>query len=562
MLYFARWKQALIVGLCLLGAALTAPNLFYGTADAASRARDRVARLEAAGAPVPPDLAAEAARWPSWLPGRVLNLGLDLRGGAHLLVEVGVEAVWAERVEALWPEVRDALRDARETVGAFRQVEGAAREALVVQITDPTPAAMEAARAAVEALSRPVQGGLMGAVGRDIDVTVADGRVTVTLSEVERAAALERTMAQSLEIVRRRIDEAGTREPTIQRQGERRILIQVPGVGSAEELLALLGETAKLTFHEVVGQTQNPDAFPGAGNIVLPDAETPGEFHILNRVPTVSGENLVDASGGFDQDGRPAVNFRFDTTGARRFGDYTRANVGRIFAIVLDGEVISAPRIISAITGGSGQITGSFDVAGANRLAILLRAGALPAPLTVLEQRTVGPDLGADSIAAGRIASVVAFVAVLVFMVAGYGLFGVFANVALVANLLLLLGILTALGATLTLPGIAGIVLTIGMAVDSNVLIFERIREEARGGKPPARAIEAGFREAQSSIVDANLTTLIAAVILFALGAGPIRGFAVTLGLGVVTTVFSAVMLTRYMVVLWLDRTRPKALAV
>jgi preprotein translocase subunit SecD len=561
MLYFARWKQALIIGLCLLGAVLVAPNLVYDSADAVTRARDRIAVLERAGSPVPPELAEQAAAWPSFLPSRVLNLGLDLRGGAHVLVEVGVEAVWAERLEALWPEVRDALRAARDAVGPFRQVEGAA-EGLVVQITGPTPAAMEAARAAVAALAQPVQSGLMGVAGQTIDVAAADGRLVITLSEAERRASLERTMAQSLEIVRRRVDEAGTREPSIQRQGERRILIQVPGIGSADELLALLGETAKLTFHEVTGQTQNPDAFPGAGAIVLPDAEQPGQHYILNRVPTVSGENLVDASGGFDQDGRPAVNFRFDTTGARKFGDYTRANVGKIFAIVLDGQVISAPRIISAITGGSGQITGSFDVAGANRLAILLRAGALPAPLAVLEQRTVGPDLGADSIAAGRIATIVAFVAVLVFMVAGYGRFGVFANVALVANLVLLLGALTALGATLTLPGIAGIVLTIGMAVDSNVLIFERIREEQRGGKPPARAIEAGFREAQSSIVDANLTTLIAAVILFAMGSGPIRGFAVTLGLGVVTTVFSAVMLTRYMVVLWLDRARPKTLVV
>ncbi len=561
MLQFPRWKQALVIGLCLLGLLFVSPNLAYETADAASRARAEVARLQAAGAPVPPALAEEAARWPSFLPASVLNLGLDLRGGAHLLVEVGVEAVWAERAQALWPDLRDALRADRDRIGPFRQVEQTG-DRLVVQITEPTPEAMEAARAAAEALSQPVSNGLMGSAGRSLEVAAEDGRLIVALSEAERAAALERTMGQSLEIVRRRIDEAGTREPTIQRQGERRILVQVPGVGSAEEVLALLGETAKLTFHEVSGQTANPDAFPGAGNIVVPDAERPGEYYILNRIPTVSGENLVDASAGFDQNGLPAVNFRFDGTGARRFGDYTRQNVGRIFAIVLDGQVISAPRIISAITGGSGQITGSFDVAGATRLAILLRAGALPAPLEVLEQRTVGPDLGADSIAAGRIATVVAFVAVMVVMVASYGLFGLFANLALIVNVALLLAVLTALGATLTLPGIAGIVLTVGMAVDANVLIFERIREELKAGRGPARAIEEGYGRAFGSIVDANVTTFLAAAILFALGSGPVRGFAVTLGVGILTSVFCAMLVTRLMVAAWFDRARPRALAL
>ncbi|MFN3614229.1 MAG: protein translocase subunit SecD, partial [Rubrimonas sp.] len=390
----------------------------------------------------------------------------------------------------------------------------------------------------------------------------AEGLIRVPLTDAAREALTERTMAQSLEIVRRRVDEAGTREPTIQRQGERRILIQVPGVGSADEVLALLGETARLTFHEVVGQTATPDAAPGAGNIVLPDADVPGAYYIVPRAPTVSGENLVDASAGFDQDGRPAVNFRFDTTGARQFGDYTRQNIGRIFAIVLDDQVISAPRIISAITGGSGQITGSFTVEEANRLAILLRAGALPAEIDVLEQRTVGPDLGADSIAAGRIATVVALAGVLVFMVLAYGRFGLFANLALLINIAMLLGFLSLVGATLTLPGIAGIVLTIGMAVDSNVLIFERIREELNAGKTPARSLDAGFREAMSAIVDANITTLIAAVILFALGSGPVKGFAVTLGVGVVTTVFTAVMVTRLMIATWFDRARPKTLIV
>ena len=562
MLYFSLWKKALVIGVCLLGALFAAPNVFYDAADTAARARTQIALVEARGEAPSPELLAQAARWPSFLPASVLNLGLDLRGGAHLLVEVAVEDVYRDQLVGLWPAARDALRAVRETVGPFRQVEGAT-DALVIRLNEPTPQAVSAAVAAVQALAQPVQQGLMGVSGRTFDAAGgADGVIRVTLTEVERAAVLERTMAQSLEIVRRRVDEAGTREPTIQRQGERRILIQVPGIGSAEELLALLGETAKLTFHVVIGQTENPDAAAGAGNVIVPDADQPGAFYIIERAPKVAGENLVDASAGFDQDGRPAVNFRFDTTGARQFGDYTRQNVGKIFAIVLDDEVISAPRIISAITGGSGQITGSFTVEEANRLAILLRAGALPAAITVLEQRTVGPDLGADSIAAGEIATVVAFAAVMIFMVLSYGLFGLFANVALIVNIALLIGFLSAVGATLTLPGIAGIVLTIGMAVDANVLVFERIREELKRAKGVARAIEAGYERALSAIVDANITTFIAAAILFAMGSGPVKGFAVTLGVGVVTSVFTAVLVTRLIVAGWFARARPKVLAL
>ncbi len=562
MLFFETWKKALVIGLCLLGLLLAAPNLFYERADEAARARAEIARIDQRGGAVPDALRAQAERWPSWLPGGVLNLGLDLRGGAHLLVEVAVEDVFAERLVGLWPEARSALREARETVGPFRQVEEDP-QSLVIRLLEPTPQGLQAARAAVEALAQPVDRGLMGAGGPNIAVEIAQpDRVVARLTDAARAAMLERTMAQSLEIVRRRIDEAGTREPTIQRQGERRILIQVPGVGSAEELLALLGETAKLAFHEVISQTQNPSAPAGPGAIVVPDAQAQGEYYILERAPKVSGENLVDASGGFDQDGRPAVLFRFDTTGARRFGDYTRQNVGRIFAIVLDGEVISAPRIISAITGGSGQITGNFTVEEANRLAILLRAGALPARIEVLEQRTVGPDLGADSIAAGRVATMIAFAVVLVLIGLSYGLFGLFANLALITNVAIILGVLSALGATLTLPGIAGIVLTIGMAVDANVLVFERIREEIRRGRAAARAIEAGYERAFSAVIDANVTTFIAASILFLMGSGPVRGFAVTLAIGVVTSVFTAFMVTRLMVALWYGRKRPKAIPI
>ncbi len=563
MLFFATWKKALVIGVCLLGVLAALPNLFYETADEAARARAEIARLTEAGDAPAAALQDAAAGWPSWLPGGVLNLGLDLRGGVSLLVEVAVEQVEAERMVSLWPEAREALRERRDAVGPFRQVDTDAPGVLEIRLVDPTPDALDAAVSALRDLAQPVQQGLLGAAGPDISVSEVDGeRIRVALTEAEREAIRERTMAQSLEIVRRRVDEAGTREPSIQRQGADRILVQVPGVGSADEVLALLGETAKLTFHEVVGQTQNADARPGPGEIKVPDAERDGLWYLLERAPEVSGENLVDASGGFDQDGRPAVNFRFDTTGARRFGDYTRENVGQLFAIVLDDEVISAPRIISAITGGSGQITGAFSVEEANRLAILLRAGALPAEIRVLEQRTVGPDLGADSIAAGRLATIVALVAVLVFMGLSYGLFGVFANVALLFNIALIVGVLSALGATLTLPGIAGIVLTIGMAVDANVLVFERIREELKRAKGPARAIEQGYEKAMSAIVDANITTFIAAAILFAMGAGPVRGFAVTLGVGVVTSVFTALMVTRLMVSEWFARARPKTVAI
>ena len=354
----------------------------------------------------------------------------------------------------------------------------------------------------------------------------------------------------------------GTREPTILRQGDDRIVIQVPGIGSAEELKELIGATAKLTFHPVVRRTTDENAAPGAGNIILPSLDVPGQFHVLDKTAVVSGDELTDAQPDFDQNGRPAVTFRFNPSGARKFGDYTAANIGSPFAIVLDGEVISAPVIQDHIPGGSGIITGRFTVEESNRLAILLRAGALPAGMTFLEERTVGPELGQDSIDAGRIACVVAFVAVLVFMIAGYGLFGVFANIALVMNLILIFAVLSAVGATLTLPGIAGIVLTIGMAVDANVLIFERIREELKHAKGPASAIEQGYSRAISAILDANITTLIAAVILFAVGSGPVRGFSVTLGIGIVTSVFSAVFLARMLIVKWFEWKRPRVLDV
>jgi preprotein translocase subunit SecD len=481
-----------------------------------------------------------------------------LRGGAHLLGEVKLAEVYTTRLEGFWPEVRNVLRNERATIGAIRQQEGGAGE-LVVRIGNPEQ--MDRAIEVVQTLARPVAS-LTGGMTDDIVVTALGDNLIVTLSEAEKLATDERTMAQSLEIIRRRVDEAGTREPTIQRQGNDRILIQVPGLGSAQELKDLIGVPALLTFQTVVGQTSNPNGAAGVGNELVPSANNEELYYILSRSPVVTGEELTDAQPSFDQNGRPAVNFRFNTSGARKFGQYTSDHIGDPFAIVLDNEVISAPVIESAITGGSGIITGSFDVAESTRLATLLRAGSLPASLEFLEERTVGPELGQDSIDAGKIACLVGFAAVLIFMFLSYGTFGFFANIALLINVGLMFGLLSMIGATLTLPGIAGIVLTIGMAVDANVLVFERIREELKTAKGPARAIELGYEKALSAIVDANITTFLTAAILFIMGAGPVKGFAVTLGLGIITSVFTAIFVTRTMVVIWFERRKPKTLEV
>jgi len=555
MLQIDLWKRVLIWATIVLGLLLAMPNAFYTRVETHN---DAVKAIEA-GANTSENQAL-AANWPSYLPSGLVNLGLDLRGGAHLLAEVQVEDVYAARLKALWPELRDVLRPERATVGTIRWNSNAiARGELRVKLSTPEgmPRAMELARG----LAQPVVS-LTGAGATDIEVTSDGDELVLTLSEAERQATDERTLRQSLEIIRRRIDEVGTREPTIQRQGFDRILIQVPGIGSAGELKEIIGTTAQLTFQPVVGRTGNADDRAGAGNEILPSLDEEGVFYILEQNPVVTGEELVDAQPAFDQNGRPAVNFRFNPSGARKFGDYTADNIGSPFAIVLDGEVISAPVIQSHIPGGSGIITGNFTVEESTNLAVLLRAGALPAGLEFLEERTIGPELGQDSIDAGKVATAVAFVAVLVFMAASYGLFGLFANFALIVNIGLIFGLLSLIGATLTLPGIAGIVLTVGMAVDANVLIFERIREELRTARGPARAIELGYEKALSAIVDANITTFITAVILYVMGSGPVRGFAITLGLGILTSVFTAIFVTRLLIVIWFERRRPKTLEV
>ncbi|SET09245.1 protein translocase subunit SecD [Paracoccus homiensis] len=554
MLQIDRWKRILIIGICVLGLAYAMPNLFYKRVEAHN---DAIASIEKTGVTTPEDEAARAG-WPNWLPSGLVNLGLDLRGGAHLLAEVQVGDVYKSRMDALWPELRRALAEERGTIGAIRRV-NAPEGTLKIEIG--TPDQMARAVEIARGFSDPITT-LSGAGQSSLAISGQGSTLTIQLSDAEKSATDDRTIQQSLEIIRRRVDEVGTREPTIMRQGSDRILIQVPGIGSAEELKALIGTTAKLTFNSVVGTGSDPDARVGVGQVVLPSVDQDGVYYTIEETPVVTGEELTDALPASDQNGLPSVDFRFNPSGARKFGAYTSANVGQPFAIVLDDEVISAPVIRQAITTGSGQISGSMDYEEANRLAVLLRAGALPAELTFLEERTIGPELGQDSVDAGKLASMVGFVAVIVLMVLSYGMFGVFASVALAVNMALIFGVLSIIGATLTLPGIAGIVLTIGMAVDANVLVFERIREELKTARGPARAIELGYERAMSAIVDANITTLIIAAILFVLGSGPVKGFAVTLSIGIVTSVFTALWVTRLITITWFERARPRKIEV
>ncbi|ARJ69980.1 protein translocase subunit SecD [Paracoccus contaminans] len=552
MLQIPLWKRILILAIVVVGLIYAMPNLFYARVEAHN---DAVAAAKRDGFETP-EQAAARARWPQWLPGGLVNLGLDLRGGAHLLGEVHTAEVYKSRLNSLWPDLRDALAAQRDVVGAVRRVAGP-DDVLRVEIGNPDQMAkaVEIARS----LAAPVVS-LTGAGSSSLDITAAGNTMTVRLSDAEKAATDDRTIQQTLEIVRRRVDEVGTREPTIQRQGKDRVLIEVPGIGSAEDLKKLIGTTAKLTFNAVVGRGTDPNVAPGLGNVVVPSLDEKGVYYTIAEVPVVTGEELTDARPSFDQNGQPAVEFRFNPQGARRFGAYTAANIGQPFAIVLDNQVISAPNIRDAITTGNGQISGAMTVDESNRLAVLLRAGALPAGMTFLEERTIGPELGQDSIDAGKIAGIVGTGLVVAYIVASYGLFGVFASIAVIVNVILILAVMSMMGATLTLPGIAGIVLTVGTAVDANVIIYERIREELRAGRRIVQAIDNGFNEAMSAIIDANVTTFIAALVMFFLGSGPVKGFAVTLTIGLVTSVFTAIYLTRLMIVIWLDWRKPRTL--
>ena len=554
MLEMPLWKRLMILAVVAFGLLYAAPNAFYPRVEAHN---DAIAEITLTGVTTP-EAAAARAGWPEILPSGLVNLGLDLRGGASLLAEVKVADVYKQRMDGFWPLARDALKEVRDQVGPVRREKS---DPEILRISLSNPEGLAAAVAAVKALASPVVS-LTGAGSVDFEVTGTGNLITVTLSDAEKVATDSRTVQQSLEIIRRRVDEAGTREPTILRQGADRILIEVPGLGSAQELKDIIGTTAKLTFNQVISLASSADGVAGPGQIILPDASDEGVFYVVEEVPVVSGEDLTDAQPAFDQNNRPAVNFRFGPSGARAFGDYTAAHIGEPFAIVLDNEVISAPTIQSHIAGGSGIITGNFTLDESTNLAVLLRAGALPAKMTFLEEKTVGPELGQDSIDAGTTAAMIGMAAVSLFMVASYGLFGAFAVVALAINMAIIFGFLSMIGGTLTLPGIAGLVLTIGMAVDANVLIFERIREELRIAKTPARAIELGFERALSAIVDANLTTLITAVVLFSMGSGPVKGFGVILGIGVVTSVFTAIYVTRILIQVWFNRARPKSITV
>jgi len=524
MLYFGRLKIMSIVAVCVIGTLLCIPNLV--------------------GAPVP------------WLTWRQVNLGLDLRGGSYLLMQVDMAAVVKERLDDLLDTVRHALLSGN--IGYQNLAVQPAQQHVVFRLRDSTQQE-EALRVVRQAVVSNTAG-----ARPDVDVTNAGGgEVVLALSTTAMNARAAAAVQQSIEIVRRRIDETGVVDPQIARQGQDRIVVQLPGVSDPERIKQLLGKTAKMTFHLLDENANINAAAPPPGVEFLPMQENPQQKIAVRKRIEVDGADLTDAQPGQNpQTGEWVVNFTFDSAGARRFGDVTRANVGKPFAIVLDNKVISAPVIREPIIGGRGQISGRFDAHSATDLALLLRAGALPAPLTVVEERTIGPELGADSIRAGAISLAVGFLLVIGFMGTFYGLFGWIANLALVVNLVLMLGILSLLQATLTLPGMAGILLTLGMAVDANILINERIREETRNGRTPVAAMEAGFKRAFGTIIDSNATALLAHVMLFIFGTGPVRGFALTITIGIVTSLFTATMLARLLMVRWYASLRPAALPV
>ena len=533
MLYFPRWKAIAIWAVVAIGALFAAPNLFHQSL---------------------------LQNLPDWLPKRQMVLGLDLQGGVYLLYEVDREDYVQRRLRSLVGDVRGALNQSPRI--GYSNLRATDR-GVSVRIRDT--AQVQLARERLEPLRNPLGASLLGGGGvQEFDLNVSDdGLAQFAYSDAGLTQRVSQIVDQSIEVIDRRINQLGTVEPSIQRQGQDRILVEAPGLGDPGRLKGLVGQTAQLTFHLVQNQVPaaQADANRKAGVLVFPSQEDANTAYVVDEAPLLTGEDLTDAQATFDsQNNEPVVSFRLTTSGGARFGQVTAQNVGRPFAIVLDDKVISAPVIRSAIPGGSGIISGSFTAQTANDLAILLRAGSLPAKLTIVEERTIGPSLGADSIRAGLIASAVATIAIAFFMIACYGLLGFFADLALIANNALMIGILTFLGATLTLPGIAGIVLTMGMAVDANVLIYERIREEKMAGHPVITSLDHGFRRAFATIIDSHLTALIAAIALFSLGSGPIKGFAVTMAIGIISTLFTSYLVTRLIVAVWARRARPKAI--
>lgn len=520
MIFIARWKVALIVGACLMGIIFSIPNMLSQS------------QLE---------------KLPDWLKNTV-NLGLELQGGSHLQLEVDFKTVLKDQANNMLDDVRTSLR--KEKVGYTALGLNSDKQSLSFVLRDK-----EQLDAIKKLISRTIPGAMI--------TSDSEGRINVALTEDLINAKLKSALEQSIEVIRRRVDETGTKEPLIQRQGNDRIIVQLPGVDNPAEIKSRIGKTAKLNFHLVdhdignieIDQHGRPQSPLPAGTQILQEILRDGSITYLpvKKQVSISGEHLVDAQSRIEE-GRPAVSIKFDSVGARKFAEISANNLKRRFAIVLDDKIISAPVFNVVIPNGEGIISGSFTNKEASELALLLRAGALPAPLHVIEERTVGPSMGADSIHDGKVATICAFILVALFMFANYSLFGIFADIALAINLIMLFAALSLLQATLTLPGIAGIALTIGMAVDANVLIYERIKEELRHGLRPVAAVETGYKRALTTIIDSNLTTLIGAAVLFEFGTGPIRGFAVTLALGILISLFSAISLTRLMVVTWLRR--------
>ena len=472
----------------------------------------------------------------NWFLENKINLGLDLQGGSYLLLEVESEILFKEELENFSDTIRLLSRENKVKIND-------------INVNNDNLFIRFASSEKLEIIRKKFLENY-----RDVNVSINNNSIKIQVTNVFKKAVQEAAIKQSLEIVRKRIDESGTKEPLIQRSGKNRILLQLPGVKDPERIKDLLGKTAKLTFHmvdeDVAALKANIAPF---GKMIVSDLYDPDIKYLIEKKSSVGGENLVDAKASFDTNEGHAVSFRFDTTGAQKFGKATTENIGKRFAVVLDGVVITAPVIRSAITGGSGIISGNFTSQEATDLAVLLRAGALPAPLSIVEERSVGPGLGADSIAAGKIAAIIGMLLVCLFMILIYGSFGVIANISLIANLFIILSLLGTIGATLTLPGIAGIVLTIGIAVDANVLIFERIKEENLKKTKIFETIKRGFDKALSTILDANITTLIASLLLFVFGSGPIKGFAITLSLGVIASMFTALMLTNFLIHFYLS---------
>ncbi|TPJ34450.1 protein translocase subunit SecDF [Mesorhizobium sp. B2-8-3] len=533
MLYFSRLKMILIWLAVAITVILAAPNLFP---------------------------ASMLAQLPSWVPKRQMTLGLDLQGGSHILLQMDQNDLIKDQLQTTRDEIRTLLRDAKI------QYTGLGGTGRTVQVRINDASQLDAAKTALKPITNPVTAGLFA--GGSVQSMALDdsepGLLKFTVTDAGIKYRTSTALSQAIEVVERRVNALGTTEPIVQRQGDDRILVQVPGLQNPQRLKDIIGQTAKLTFQMVDTSVPVQDAMknrPPAGDSILYSQDDPPVPYLVENRVIVSGEDLSNATPTYNsQTNEPVVSFTFNSRGATRFGQATQQNVGKPFAIVLDNQVISAPVIREPILGGSGQISGNFTAESANDLAVLLRAGALPAKLTIIEERTVGPGLGQDSIHAGKVAGVIGSILVVAFMFVAYGFLGFIANIALAVHVAMIVGALSLLGATLTLPGIAGIVLTIGMAVDSNVLIYERIREERRNGRSVIQAIDTGFSKALATIVDSNVTSLIATVVLFFLGTGPVKGFAITYAIGILTTVFTAFTFTRMLVSIWLRRARPKEL--